>query len=65
MRTAPMHDAYIRATLNNVAETTQSAQPLRMPPRLRRHNTLLALCIKAGAITTAVALVLYVAARIN
>lgn len=65
MNTARIHDAYVRATLHNVAETTRSAHPmLKMPPRLRRDRTLRKLCATAVFITSAVGLVLYLAARI-
>lgn len=64
MRAAPIHDDYIRAALHNVADTTRSAHPvMKMPPRLRRDRTLLAMTGIAALITAAVALVLYVAAR--
>lgn len=64
MRTAqPIHDDYIRAALHNVVQTTRSAQPLQMPPRLRKRSTFAQICTKCTFITCAVALVLYVAAR--
>ena len=64
MTTARIHDAYVRATLNNIVETTRSAHPvMKMPPQLHHDRTFRKLCKVAAYITCAVALVLYMAAR--